>query len=162
MRKITYHDTYIDMPYRQLTTYQAVITQARAYRTLRGFMVETLKKHDLTLTEWLMIGTVIDAGKDGARVSDLADTLGVEMPVVTNLANRAVLDGWVSRTTDPIDRRSKRIVATKVGGERACNIEGELRAETQGWLTEIDDEMLKGYLAVISELSSKVSPCVQD
>lgn len=147
------------MPYRQLTTYQAVIAQARAYRTLRSFMVETLKKHDLTLTEWLMIGTIIDAGKVGVRVSDLAETLGVEMPVITNLTNRAVDGDWVTRTVDSIDRRSKRIVATNHGSERACVIEGELRHETSDWLKDLDPEMLKGYLFVVDELSSKISMC---
>lgn len=154
------HDIYIYMPYRHLTTYQAVIAQARAYRALRSFMVETLKKYDLTLTEWLMIGSVIDAGKEGARVSDLAETLGVEMPVITNLVNRAVQDGWVTRVTDSIDRRSKRISATRLGGEKACNIEGELRSETKGWLSNVDEDMVTGYLAVVAELSSHSStPC---
>lgn len=149
----------ICMPYRQLTTYQAVITQARAYRTLRSFMVETLRKYDLTLTEWLMIGSVIDAGKDGTRISELADVLGVEMPVITNLVNRAVKDGWVTRVTDKTDRRSKRISATRLGGEKACVIEGELRAETKDWLSNLDSDMVGGYLAVVAELSLRSSPC---
>jgi DNA-binding MarR family transcriptional regulator len=145
------------MPQRQLTTYQAVISQARAFRNLRTFLVETLKEHDLTLTEWLMIGTVIDGGKEGVRVSDLADTLGVEMPVITNLANRAVATGWVTRVVDPNDRRAKLIRATREGGEKTCDIEGILRGETSTWLEDIDASMLKSYLTIVGLLATKDS-----
>jgi DNA-binding MarR family transcriptional regulator len=120
-------------------------------------MVETLKKHNLTLTEWLLIGSVIDSGKAGLRVSELADNLGVEMPVITNLANRAVDSGWVTRTTDSMDKRSKRIVATKTGNEKAMIIENELNSETAGWLLDLSPEMIKGYLHVVEELSSKTA-----
>lgn len=146
------------MPQRQLTTYQAVISQARAFRTLRAFMVETLKQHDLTLTEWLLIGSVLDAGRKGARVSDLADTLGVEMPVITNLTNRAVTSGWLTRVTDVDDRRAKRIQATREGGERACDIEGVLRKATSAWLDDLDTANLEGYLTVVGALSAKELP----
>ncbi len=146
------------MPQRQLTTYQAVISQARAFRNLRSFLVETLKEHDLTLTEWLMIGSVIDGGKDGVRVSELADTLGVEMPVITNLTNRAVATGWVTRVVDPTDRRAKRIRATQEGGQKTCDIEGILREATATWLDDIDVTMLKDYLTIVGLLANKDIP----
>lgn len=150
------------MPHRQLTTYQAVISQARAFRTLRSFMVDTLKTYDLTLTEWLMIGTVIDKGKDGIRVSELADTLGVEMPVITNLVNRAEKTGWVVRSVDTVDRRAKRVTGTLNGGEKACDIEGDLRKATSAWLNDLDPAILEHYLTVVGALANKTIPAVSD
>lgn len=145
------------MPYRQITTYQAVISQARAYRALRTFLSLVLAKHDLTMTEWLLLGTLVDEGRQGLRISDLANTLGVELPVVTNLTNKAVASGYVVRSVDPADKRAKRVVATKEFGEMACDIEGELRAETTIWLEGLDSETLKGYLTVVGALSDKES-----
>lgn len=146
------------MPQRQLTTYQAVILQARAYRTIRTFMVDTLKNYGLTLTEWLMIGVVVDTHRDGTRISDLADILGVELPVVTNLVKRAEATGWVTRTTDTNDRRAKRIISTMEGREKACDIEGELQVATGAWLKDLDISMLDGYLATVGTLAAKEIP----
>ena len=146
------------MPYRQLTTYQVVISQARAFRTLRNFLVETLKQYDLTLTEWLMIGRVVDTAGKGVRISELAEELGVEMPVITNLVNRAEKTGWVIRITDPDDKRAKRIYSTKEGGQKACDIEGDIRRETSVWLNDLDPVKLEGYLTVIGALAAKPLP----
>ena len=146
------------MPHRQLTTYQAVILQARAYRTIRTFMVDILKRYNLTLTEWLMIGFVVDTNRNGARISDLADVLGVEMPVITNLVNRAEKTGWVTRSVDPDDKRAKRIVSTMEGREKACDIEGELQAATGDWLKDLDISMLDAYLSIVSSLATKQVP----
>lgn len=118
-------------------------------------MVETLKNYDLTLTEWLMIGMVIDKGLKGVRITELAETLGVELPVVTNLVNRAEATGWVTRSIDALDRRAKRVIPTMEGGEKACNIEGALRKATSEWLNDLDPKMLEGYLTVVGDLANK-------
>lgn len=146
------------MPHRQLTTYQVVISQARAFRTLRGFLTEFLKQYNLTLTEWLMIGRVVDSLSDGVRISDLAIELGVEMPVITNLVNRAEKTGWVQRVVDVEDKRAKRIYATKEGGEKTCRIEGEIRQATAIWLGDIDATKLEAYLGVVGALAAKTLP----
>lgn len=143
------------MPHRQLTTYQAVISQARAFRALRTFMADTLKRYDLTLTEWLMIGSVVDTAGKGIRISELADLLGVEMPVITNLVNRAEKTGWVTRLSDPDDKRAKLVYSTKEGGQKACDIEGDIRSATSEWLNDLDPEQLLGYLTVVGALAAK-------
>lgn len=143
------------MPQAQLTTYQAVIAQAKAFRALRAFMGQVLKNYDLTVTEWLIIGTVIDYGPQGARVTELANTLGVEMPVVTNLVHKAMASGWVKSIADTADKRAKRIVATNKGMEDACDIEGELTKRTRIWLSTLDEQTLQEYFTVVSTLAEK-------
>lgn len=106
------------MPHRQLTTYQGVIAQARAFRALRAFMGESLQQHHLTITEWLMIGTVVDTSGKGIRISELAEILGVEMPVITNLVNRAEKTGWVTRLPDPNDKRAKLVFLQKKAAQK--------------------------------------------
>lgn len=145
------------MPYRQITTYQAVISQARAFRALRSFLSTILAQHDLTMTEWLVLGSLVDEGKDGLKMTDLADSLGVEIPVITNLINKAEASGYVTRTVDVNDKRVKRVRATKEFGQMACDIEGELRLKTREWLDGLDPAMLQGYLTVIGALSQKES-----
>jgi DNA-binding MarR family transcriptional regulator len=143
------------MPERQLTTYQAVISQSRAYRALREFMADYLKTHNLTVTEWLVIGCVIDHGHKGARISDLANVLGVELPVITNLVNKAVAAKWLERVVDPNDKRAKRVVISAQGAETACIIEGVLRKNTKNWINGVDRQDFNGYFAVVSAMSEK-------
>ena len=143
------------MPHRQLTTYQGVIAQARAFRALRAFMSESLQRHHLTITEWLMIGTVVDTSGKGIRISELAEILGVEMPVITNLVNRAEKSGWVTRLPDPNDKRAKLVFSTKEGGIKACDIEGEIRSATTAWLDGLSPEELLVYLNVVGALAAK-------
>lgn len=146
------------VPYRQITTYQTVIAQARAYRKVRSFMDKTLKPYNLTITEWLIIGTAIDAGPTGIRISDLAKTLGVEMPVVTNLVHKATNTSWLRRIEDPEDKRARRVVMTHMGLEKACDIEGELKKATAPWLKGISIDSIKGFYDVIGELSARDVP----
>ena len=148
----------IVVPYRQITTYQTVIAQARAYRKVRAFMECTLKKYTITITEWLIIGTAIDAGKDGIRILELAKTLGVEMPVITNLVHKAEHTGWLIRIDDPKDKRARRVLMTSDGLEKACVIEGELKKATAPWLAGTDKAAIQGYYSVITALSNKEMP----
>ncbi len=146
------------MPYRQITTYQTVIAQARAYRKVRSFMDKTLKPYDLTITEWLIIGTAIDAGPTGIRISEIAKALGVEMPVVTNLVHKATNTRWLRRIKDPEDKRARRVVMTHMGLEKACDIEGELKKATAPWLKGISADSIKGFYDVITELAIRDVP----
>lgn len=143
------------MPQRELTTYQAVIAQARAFRALKTHMATILSSHNLTMTEWLMIGSVIDCGTRGARVSEIAAMLGVELPVITNLVHKARKAGWVVSVADPDDKRSKRIVATEFAVDKAQGIECELREGTKKWISGLDRGQLTGYFAVVRALAEK-------
>jgi DNA-binding MarR family transcriptional regulator len=135
-----------------------VIAQAKAYRKIRAFMDVTLRPYSLTITEWLIIGVAIDAGPNGIRISDIAKTLGVEMPVITNLVHKATQAGWLRRIEDSEDKRVRRVVMTHAGLEKACVIEGELKAATAPWLKNINKEAIMGYHEVINELAEKDIP----
>lgn len=141
------------MPHRQVTTYQTVILQARAFRKVRKFMVVALSPYNITITEWLIIGTTIDAGPTGIRISELAKTLDVEMPVVTNLVHKATNTHWLRRIEDPHDKRARRVVMTHAGLERACSIEGDIKKATSPWLSDIPASELTGFYRVIAALS---------
>lgn len=138
----------------QLTTYQAVIAQSRAFRALRCFMSNTLLQHNLTMTQWLMLGMVVDSKESGIRVSDLADILGVEMPAVTNLVNRAEQAGQIKRVADHADKRSRRVVVTPEFAECICAIEGELQHEAQQWMCGLSRQDMDGYFAIVEALAT--------
>ena len=141
------------MPQRRLTTCEAVIMQARAFRSLKTFIAQVLYKHDQTVTEWLIIGIVIESGKNGIRVSELANTLGVVMPVITNLIHKSVAANLLERISDSNDKRAKRIVATKHGINKAAEIESELRCGSEHWLGELEPGKLEGYFEVITAMA---------
>lgn len=121
-------------------------------------MSEILKQYDLTITEWLLIGSVVDTAGRGIRISELAELLGVEMPVITNLVNRAEKTGWVTRLADEKDKRAKLVYSTKSGGQKACDIEGEIRTATADWLDGLDADDLLTYMNVVGALAAKPLP----
>jgi hypothetical protein len=47
---------------------------------------------------------------------------------------------------------------THAGLDKACDIEGELKKATAPWLKDIEKNSIKGYYAVITELSEKDIP----
>jgi DNA-binding MarR family transcriptional regulator len=64
----------------------------------------------------------------------LADRLGVDRTVMTYLVDDLEKAGLVERRADPLDRRSRRLVATPLGQQRW--------AETERRLEEVEEQVL--------------------
>lgn len=71
--------------------------------------------------------------KGACGVSDLGDELGVSSAAASQLLERLVQQGLVTRSEDPLDRRNKRVVLTEAG-ERI--IQESIQAR-QKWLTSL-------------------------
>lgn len=138
-----------------LPTYHACILQARAYRTLRLFMIHQLKKYDLTMMEWVLLGLVANSQKSEYSMSDLADILDVGLPLVTNMVDRVASFGYIDRKVSSGDKRLKYIIITKKGLKLAKKIEQELRQNMKLWLSDINRQELEGYVKTMTMLSQK-------
>lgn len=137
----------------QVTTYQAGIIQAAAHRTLQKECDRILKPYGITKVQWLIIGTVLDAGSGGISISQLTRTLGTTMPYMTTSVKLLESKGWLTRSSNQLDSRSKLIGITK--GNIACcaDIERTLRAGLRDTIyADVDPVEFKVYLKVLFQL----------
>jgi DNA-binding MarR family transcriptional regulator len=138
----------------QLKTFEAGILQARAYRNLRVFMQDNLEKHQLTMMQWALLGTIADAGEGGITINDLARTLDVEGSIITNMVNTAVKSGVAQKRVHPADNRSRIVVATKTGQELVEKVEAELRVAMRAWLKGVPRAALFSYLRTLERIAN--------
>lgn len=141
------------MELKDLTTYEACILQARAYRVLREFVAKQLDGYGLTMMEWVLLGIVYEAGDKGISPSALSERLDVSLPMVTRMVNGVTQTGYITRTTDQRDRRQQIIVATSEGKERAVSSELRVRKAMKSWLKEVDRVELQGYIRIMAQLA---------
>jgi len=138
-----------------LPTYEAALWQSQAYRALRMFMDETLSRHQLSMSEWSLLGHTYDQGE--VRASDLAQILSVELPLVTKLVNRMEQNGLVQRTANQQDRRTKLVSLTPQGKEMVERIELGLRESLRDYLIDVSPPNLSVYLSVLQTIARKLS-----
>ena len=81
----------------ELTTYQVGAMQAAAIRSLRKHGDELLSEYGITNMQWHIIGTILDAGRRGMRISDLAKQLDTTMSFMTTNVN-LLESKWVMET----------------------------------------------------------------
>ena len=138
------------------STYRTGILQARAYRNLRHFMVQTLKHHDLTSTEWSVLGVVTDETRNGGiRVSSLAKMLDVETSFITNMVKKLIKNGYIEHAYDEDDGRVRLLVGTDKAQLKVVEIERFMRKEMKVWLSDVSTRELITYIAVLNKISRK-------
>jgi DNA-binding MarR family transcriptional regulator len=79
------------------------------------------------------LGALFHISKGNCGVSDVGDDLGISSAAASQMLERMVQQGLVSRTEDPCDRRVKQIVLTAKGEQV---LQGSLQAG-KGWLDEL-------------------------
>lgn len=138
------------------STYRTGILQARAYRNLRFFMVQTLKKHNLSSVDWSMLGVVSDETRNGGiRVSDLAKLLDVKTSFATNTLKKLKLQGYIEYAYDQDDGRVRLAIGTNKAHLKVVEIERHLRKEMKAWLSDIQPHELMQYIMVLEKISRK-------
>lgn len=110
-----------------LTTYHAGATQAFVNRKLQKVCDAILKPFGITKMQWMIIGTAMDSGQQGIRMSDLADKLGTNTPYLTNAINLLESRGILIRKENTNDSRSKLVVVSDDFAARCPQIEAALR-----------------------------------
>ena len=139
----------------KITTYQAGVAQASMHRTLQKYCDEVLKRYGITKMHWLIVGSVLDAGDKGVRLTDLASKLGTTMAYITNAVNLLELKGMLVRTSSITDSRSKLISINKEFAPKCAEIEATLRdALRTSIYAAIDPEEFRIYMKVMLQLGS--------
>lgn len=137
-----------------ITTYQSGVVQAAAYRNLNKLFTILLKEHELTCMQWFVIGTILDAGPEGIKLTDLANKLQTGLPFITNIINMLESKGMVERRFKPDDNRTK-FVSIQPDFVAECHeIEQALRAKLRQTIySKITPEELRTYIKVLYQFS---------
>jgi len=148
-----------DFDLESVTTYYVGRLEASAHRSIRVFKDKTLSKYDITGMQWLVIGSVLDSGTLGMRITDLSNQLGTTLGFMTNTVNLLVSKKMLARIDNIHDNRSKIVTVTKKFKPLCRVIEKELRQELRKSIySRLSPEELKTYikdLQALTEIDTK-------
>lgn len=138
-----------------LTTYKVGVLEASVHRNLQKYCEITLKQYSLTKMHWMLIGTVLESGPDGIRLTDLAKQLGTTMSYITVSVNLLSSRGILQRVDSEKDSRSTLVSVDKKYLKTCEEIELVLRKSLRKAVySHVSPEDLRAYLKVMMQLSS--------
>lgn len=138
-----------------ITTYQAGVLQASMNRILQKESDKVLNPYGISKMHWLIIGTVLDAGEAGIRLTDLANSLSTTMSYITTAINLLELKHMVVRTDSDTDNRTKLISIDPDFAPKCDLIEATLRnALRKSIYIGIDPQEFRVYMKVMFQLST--------
>jgi DNA-binding MarR family transcriptional regulator len=98
-------------------------------RSMRNFIF-FVKERELSMSQ---IGALFQINRGCGGVSEIGDVLGVTSAAASQILQRLVEQGYVLRSENPLDRRSKQIMLTDKGAQ----LIRDALAARQGWLDEL-------------------------
>jgi DNA-binding MarR family transcriptional regulator len=138
-----------------ITTYQAGVVQASAHRNLQKLCDEFLRPYGITKMQWLIIGTVLDAGKSGMRLTDLAEIVGTTLSYLTTAVNLLESKDILIRSISKGDNRSKTIRLNPKFTPISSQIESELRDKLRETIyADIDPDEFRTYMKILFRLGA--------
>ena len=133
-----------------LQTVARSITQVRVHERLLRLAGVRLDRAGATLLFKL------SARGESLRVTDLAETLGVDTPTVTRKVQQLERDGMVVRQSDPDDRRASRIGLTPAGRRTIERVRRARRAWLERLLEGWDDDDLSDLADLLSRFAENL------
>ena len=88
----------------------------KAERLIRASEAHIFKKHQLTPTQFSVLETLYSKGD--LRIQDLIDSILATSGNMTVVIRNMVRDGWITRETDPEDRRAYLVSITDAGRKK--------------------------------------------
>ena len=127
-------------------------------RSMSNFR-QYLKENGFSMSQMTSMFHILHRGNCG--ISDLADHLSISKAAASQLTERLVQQGLLTRSEDPVDRRNKLIVLTEKGRQTA---QDSMRAR-QAWMlelatsfTESEKEQIISALDLLTEKISQLTP----
>ena len=140
----------------KVTTYQAGVKQAAMHRNLQKHCDLILNNYGIRKMQWLIVGTVLDSGKKGVRLTELAITLGTTMAYITTAVNMLESKGMLVRKDHQTDSRSKLISIDPKFVPMCKVIEKALREGLRETIyAKIDPHEFLVYMKVMYQLAAE-------
>jgi DNA-binding MarR family transcriptional regulator len=125
----------------------------RAANAVADFVESRLSGIGLSIPKLAALQGLVDAG-DVLPLGQLAGRLACVKSNVTQLVDRLEVDGLVSRSLDPTDKRSRLAVITPAG-RRACEEGARIQREAEA---ELFAALTAEEAAQLSEIVKKLAP----
>lgn len=139
---------------KDLTTYQAGVYQARAFRALKHMKNHILEPYDMTMMQWLVLGLIIDSGDNGIRTTRLAEQLDTTQAFITNTVNALETKKMIRRERDSQDSRAHCVVFNQEKNELVIQIEEKMRKELRNTIyKKVTPEELRIYMNVLAKFA---------
>lgn len=132
-------------------TYLSGAIFMKAQKALRHTVTTTLRRHELTTTSWTMIG-LIASSKNGIRLVEIAESLLVKAPLITNIAHEFISRGLISRVQHHEDARAKLLHITPKGVEFVYSVNQEVERELGKLLVNLTENDLETYKRVLETI----------
>jgi len=137
-----------------ITTYQSGVAQASAFRIVKYHTAHFLRDYNLSCMQWFTIGTVLDAGSEGIRISDLAKKLDTTLAYMTNTINLLESRGILAKRAHQYDARTKLVSVVSAYKKTCAKIEQGLRQRLGEVLYQnLDHTELEDYVKVLYKIS---------
>lgn len=133
--------------------YELCLMHARADRAMRSVVSKQLEPYGLTMMEWLALGVVSAAPKNGLSMSKVAGMLDVTLPQVTALVNGLIESNFVKQKVLSSDRRGRQVLSTVKGRRALGKLESLIAVAMLGWSKHIPPEELQIYVKTVSKLA---------
>ena len=105
-----------DLSKETLLDLKTMIVFHKAERLIRASEANIFKKHQLTPTQFSVLETLYSKGD--LRIQDLIDSILATSGNMTVVIRNMVRDGWITRETDPEDRRAYLVSITDAGRKK--------------------------------------------
>lgn len=80
-----------------ISTYRAGILQSAVHRQLKKCTEDCLREYGISMMQWFVIGAIYDAGAKGISATQLSNTLGTNVPYITNALNKLAAKNIIIR-----------------------------------------------------------------
>ena len=101
-------------------------------------------------------------GKPGLRVSDIAASMGISVPGITQIVTGLEKEGLVQRDMDPSDRRAVLVSATEEGRKMMGPAYGRLENQFIGLIEHLGEKDSKKLMQLLNTLENYFEEKKQD
>lgn len=131
---------------------------ARTHALTDRVTVAVLAGFDLSRAEYDVLGTLLTAGEEPLRPSELSSRLLLTTGGLSNVLRSLERRGYTARTADSADGRGRRISLTADGRSAARRVVREVVAAQHDLLGEVDPARIKAVAEALAAVLDLLDP----
>lgn len=131
---------------------------ARVHALNDRVTVAALARFDLSRAEYDVLGTLVTAGEARLKPSELSSRLLLTTGGLSNVLHSLERRGYLARTPDPADGRSKRVSLTPEGASVARRVVSEVVAAQHELLGKVDAAPIGAATEALTAVLSALDP----
>lgn len=147
-------DFYDQTPDANVTATEAVMNTIRTADMLFDRIGRLLRPLNVSAAGGLVLGLLRDRG--AMSPSELGDRLIVTRATVTGLLDSLERHGFVSRTANPVDRRSLVVDITPAGLTILQELRTLIHRHEKAWMSALSEDDLRGYIARLHQIQDSL------